>query len=364
MTLNDSIGSDLTSILANAKNVVALFLRWWVGELSNLIPNVLRASLKGPQIQIESQSTSVTLRITHGGKQRILSSELHDVDRLRRDLVEFGKGRRTLQAAVILSADRYLCKTITLPLAARSRLKDAVRFQIKRISPFRETDVFYASSMVAPQAYSKDIQVAVALVLKREIEPLQKLAEDVGIEITRIMFAGSGSPKSSLSVDLPSARAKASSKTWDYALAFLIFVLSIITLGIMHNHAVALNEMIGTELKRLKPAAEKVVEIGKENASEADFAAQAMMSKTKNPNQLAILDALSGLLADDVRITEYRASGRIISFSGFALNATELLAKIDSAPHFSSAKFTAPVAREAALNLDRFSLSFELRGKP
>lgn len=204
----------------------------------------------------------------------------------------------------------------------------------------------------------------VALLLKRDIENIQRFAEAAEIEIGRIVFVGSGNRTPDLSVDVPTAHSSASPRYWDYVISVLIFALAILALCLTHNHAAAVNEALEAEIKKLKPAAEKVAATMQESTSEADLAAKAVATKNREANQLAILDTLSGLLADDIRITEYRAIGRTISLSGFALNATELLGKIDSVPEFSGAKFIAPVTRDGTLNLDRFSLSFDLKGEP
>jgi general secretion pathway protein L len=72
---------------------------------------------------------------------------------------------------------------------------------------------------------------------------------------------------------------------------------------------------------------------------------------------LALLDGISEILPDDAHLTGFLWSDGQVIMTGMAGDASALIRLLEGSPLLSEVRFSAPVARDARLDRDRFSVT-------
>jgi len=340
--------------------------RWWIGELSCLIPQRLRQVFSGPQVLILPTTDRVTVQLRHARAKKVLlegsRDNLEDLRaRISKTIRERRGAWRVPSVSIVVPADQYLRKQIALPLAARTHLADVLRYQLSRISPFQSSDVECAIRIASEQAESATLLADVAIVPKISIETLLVVATGLELTVDRIILANEGFGAGNEFV-LPTTRQVSArgGVRLDHCLMALVACLGLAGLVLSHTNALSQGDALEAEIRKLKPLAEKTAQVTRQIESEGVLAVKVADAKAKAPQQIAVLDKLAEVLEDDVRLTEYRATGATVVIAGYAANATRLLSILERSGKFQGAKFVAPVMRDPSNDLDRFSITFEI----
>ena len=119
------------------------FLTWWVAELAALVPEAIRRRFRAvrPILLLETSRQRVRFRLFRG--QRCsdlgtvkLSAAGTAEERAEVTAITERVDLRTSDVALRLPADAALRRSLTMPLAAESDLRQAIGFQLDRQTPF------------------------------------------------------------------------------------------------------------------------------------------------------------------------------------------------------------------------------------
>lgn len=347
---------------------IPLFFNWWSEELKACIPGPLRDLLVTSPIQIEidGDAISVVLPIGRSGPTR-LSGSLHHLDVLRRQLDEIPAGKSSdKQAIVLVPEPSFLRREVILPSAARPHLMQAVKYQLSRISPFRETEAQYTARAIDVRPETNELLAEVFVVAKRELARLNEIVAALGLSVERFTFANARSfdGKNPPSLAVENAVQDSGGRIVDYGLLIGATLAIAATFGALYHQRTSLNDRLASEIKTLQSGANQVVALKDALEKQDAVAANIAAITLKTPHQTAVLNKLADNLPDDVRLQEYRTTNATAYISGYAADASRLLAIVDAIDGFRSAKFAAPVARDQQLGLDRFTLTFDLENRP
>lgn len=343
-------------------------LRWWFNELSSLVPKRLRQLAIGQRLIVVAEGEDVVVHVwTSRTEPQSLQRARANVAELQPAIRDLLRKQRSLwgepAATMVVPPDRYLRRRISLPLAARAHLTDAIRYQLSRISPFQSCDVVFAWRVVSEQPDARTLVADVAIITNHEVEDLHNLAEAMGQRVDRLAFGNLDDVAhgQELAIKSPTARTPPRLRRLDYGLLTLATCLGVAGLALTHTNAIRQGEALETQIEKFKPLAEKAAKLSRQIEGETALATRVADEKTKSLRQIAVLNGLAEIFGDDVRLSEYRAAGSTVIVTGHAADATRLLSLIDTSKPFYGAKFVAPVMRDQANDLDRFSITFELR---
>lgn len=362
MTAEDSMRSA-NGFARTAYAHVQAGLRWWGRELLDLIPYEMRRRFAKLRILITVAGDQLRVHLPEPQPEgSVLVASKSDAESLA-EPIRSRLGADQPEVIVAVPADRALMRKINFPLAAQSRLADVVRFQLPRINPIRDSEVYTCERIASVDAGAKSFAADVAIVRKQEIEALQELVSRLGLSCRHFVFSddtAGDDDRLSLVLSAPPARRL----KVEYALVLLALVLAASCVALSYRNAHEFNGKLSAAIQRVKPAAEKASAISRLNEAETALAREVIDAKSGARQPLDALEKLSEILGDDVRLSELRTSGASINIAGYARDATQLLSVIDATDEFSSAKFTAPTARDPATDLDRFSLSLNWEQRP
>lgn len=359
---------EISQAASSVRSATAEFFNWWGRELRSCVPERLRKSLarQSAQIAFDGENISVTLPIRRV-ETRTLTGSLQNLPGLAQQIAEsatwIGIDRNAIVAVPVSS---FLRRELILPMAVRPRLAQAVQYQIGRFSPFPEADTQHLTRVLSARPQSKELVAEVVIVQKRELERLQQVVQALGLTVGRFVFHGESEAPGAVPLSLfpEGAQTRKRFAPLDVCLVISTLALASAAAGTLYAHRINLNDRLAAEIDVLKPEAIKVASLKEALEEQAATAAGIFSAKRKMPQQIAILDQLASRLPDDVRLTEYRAAESGVQITGYARDASRLLAVIDATDGFRSARFAAPVARDQQSGLDRFSMSFELMERP
>jgi hypothetical protein len=172
-TLSELRNSDAAATVAEA-------WRWWTGELAAMVPERFRPrSGKAPRADIRLGRDTVEVEIVADGVgQRFADARrLEDLDENGwAELAALIEGSR---ARIVLESPHAYVTGVTLPKAARRRLRSAVALQLSQLSPVEPALLRWA--MATTDSGPDRIHVRVAMARSDHVERLQALFEANGI---------------------------------------------------------------------------------------------------------------------------------------------------------------------------------------
>ncbi|UCH75170.1 MAG: pilus assembly protein PilM [Rhodospirillales bacterium] len=356
----------MRSGLAVAADTFAAFFRWWLGELSGLVPGSLRAAFSGEPALISvtiGADAATVARLLRGSRQELGSIDLSLGDAEQR--VAMGRLiRGRMRGAVVvlaLSAERVLRKTLNLPSAAEAELADLLHFELDRQTPFSPEQACYDYRVVDRDKTAGRMRVEIAVAPRDEVERAQALAAGWGL--TPVLVTAGGDEESDRPFDL-SGRTESSGLG---GRAILMAVLAVIAAALLvvavalplRWQATAAAEADRT-LAAARTAAREATDLREALRQRRQDARFLIDRKLNMPLSVSVLADLTRLLPDDTYLFELRFQDGRVRVRGYAPAASPLLELFETHPRFAGARFESPVTRVPNIDKERFDLSVAL----
>jgi general secretion pathway protein L len=116
-------------------------------------------------------------------------------------------------------------------------------------------------------------------------------------------------------------------------------------------------------LVTVESAQAKLVLAKREELEETIRAAKFLHERKRNSaRELAVLNELTKALPDNTWLSRLSQNKDEVKISGYSAAASELIPRIDSVPLFKNPTFASPIVQDAERKLERFDISFELKG--
>jgi len=324
---------------------------WWLGALAAVF-------VPGPD---PLARRALRLRPRSGGFAVIGpdGSRLHHISLEAPNSGALRAVRRARRRYLDLDDESVLAVRATLPAAARVNLRDAVSLRMSELTPFTEDEVIF--DLGRPVALGADAVAVNAFIAPKRMVA-ERLAElsDLGIDIDGIVASETGEATGAEIPDFaPELRRRRGARV---GLAFLA-ASALLVGGLVWLHSVAtarqdaerrmLQSAVASALDNIREAQTLDEEIA---ALSASFASP----RTRRSGRIAPLELLDGIaeaLPDDAYLIGLSWRGDEVVLSGFAVNAPALIGLLEGTPILSEVRFSAPVARDARVDRDRFSIA-------
>ncbi len=345
---------------------IAAFLRWWLGELSALVPTPVRGAFSGEAallaVAVDNGEARLS-RLVRGTRTALGRVDLAADKAAQRAAVSAvvrGRLRRAV-VALTLPAERVLRKTLDLPLAAEADLGDLLRFELDRQTPFSPEQARYDYRVAARDRTSGRMKVEIAVAPREEVERALALAADWGLAPDFVTAAGDEEAEPAFDL---SGRAQPNGFG---GRAVVTALLAAIAAGLLAV-AVALplqwqaaaadeaEEALAVARAAAREAADLREELGRRR-QDARFLIDRKLNATM---AVSVLADLTRLLPDDSYLFELRLQDGRLRVRGYAPSASPLLELFENHPRFGGARFESPVTRVPGIDKERFDLSVAL----
>ena len=340
---------------------ISRFFAWWRGELAHFVPDAWRRWWRGDNREILArlEPTRVVLMRPDGDTLREwASADGDDLPTLRAEVdkrLAAGEtsGSRFL---VLVDAGQMLVRRITLPLAVEENLRQALSFEIDRLTPFKPDHVRFDYRVLARDAATRQITLELAVIKRTVVDEAIARAHALGIPASSAASVGEsghcmrfgGDAVQAVSTGRSGPRAALAALT-----AGLLVTWIALPIWQKREAAVALQ----TPLAEAKAAAA-------EAASQRDALDKAVAEanwlperKWQRPSTLRVVDELTRQLGNDTFATllEFDANG--VQVQGESATATGLVELLEKSPMFKDVAFKAQLTKIQGTANDRFHVA-------
>ena len=360
-------GSALGRIGARLAPGAGGFLSWWGRSLAQLLPPRLRRALELEPGRLLLQPADGTVGLQLQREQRLEPAGTLDAAAL-----DLAAGRdpfaavldprgRQLPRWLLLPADSALVRTLRLPAAAGSRLREVAGFEIERQTPFTADAVVFDARIVGA-AGEGQLDVALVVVPKARLQPRLAALGPVAGTLAGVDVQGAdGRP---LGVNLlPPAQRHRLRNPW----ATVNRVLALVAL-------LALVAAAAQVLDNRRGAADALEAVIAERAEaargEADGLRRAQLllegrgflerTRAARPSTTAVLAELTRRLPDDTYLESLSIRGGELTVVGLGRNPAALVGQLQGAEPWQSPALAGAVMPDPASGRDRFTLTAKL----
>jgi general secretion pathway protein L len=357
MSKNITIKIDFNApvTLASARDVLRQFVSWWGDEVLELLPQTwkqeLQSSSARPSLTITDDEWSL---LTPDGTVITLNLHLPAYE-LRDEIARKAPDSLRRSIDVILSRQGTLFKRLLLPSAAEPRLKQVVRLQLDRLSPFRGDDVQFdcwvipegADAMRTPSSRDSSIPVEVAILPKRRLADIEGSVRAVGL--TPHTFRVADSQANFPPLGLPWTK-----HTQKRAMLTALGV-SLITLAVALSPGLRSWEIsdLREQTEAVRPQVERA-QAEKGELSRYQLPAQAI-SAGRAPAIDLLLD-FTKRLPDSVSVSRLQIFGQKVTIEGHTATPIDVRAMISRSPILVDVRSTSLTSTS-----ERFSLTATLK---
>ena len=309
--------------------------RWWIAELRAMVPDDLAARVRRQPpawSDIELTRDAITIERVRGGTGERLADE-RPIEALDEEgwaeLAELVEGSRT---RIILSPPDVFAATISLPAAARRRMRSAVALQLDQIAPLEPALLSWNSEVL--DAGRQGISVLVAMARTDRIAGLESLFAEHGLPAPPI-FARAGDRLVKLASGFDASRRAPESRdrrAWLFAalllgsIPFTVWAGASLLAGITQSRIAAVQREIAPQLAQ-------------ERKAQADEALRrALKPMLTGPSATQAIESLALAMPDTAYATELaKGPDGKLTFSIEASDTDALAAAMTEAPLLADA---------------------------
>jgi general secretion pathway protein L len=264
-----------------------------------------------------------------------------------------------------LPQHEVLGANVWLPQANARTLRQALHFELERLSPVEPGQLYFDFAPVNHDKPANRVELALRIVRRAVVDDALRVCRGAGLGVAAIAFAGDARPADwrQFPVDQP-AHWRLLWRKWNLAvLGGLALALALAALLAWYGRNAAAQDMLTDQIAIAEQRAMAVSHIEQDIAQ--TNSRLGFLSRQKQAPMLAgILAELSRILPDGTWLNEVEIGGNRVHIRGYSHGAADLVGVIDGSGSFANAQFGAPLVRNPAGNVEQFDLVFDLvRGK-
>jgi general secretion pathway protein L len=348
----------------NARATIATFFQWWGSELLDLVPAALRERLRHrpPAIVFQTDGNVTHALVDDRDGRRVIGRWTAGTEGARdwtADMIS-RVDRRSHRIGLRVPDGAGLYRSVTLPVAVLENLRQAISYDLDRLTPYHADDVVFDARVAARDTAMGTCTVELVVVPRTVLSHALETASQLGVDPEFVHAPTRGEPVDLLKhLDAFSARRR----PWTTrALVALAFALGAAILAIPLALQAIEAGRVETVLETTKLQAEHVARLRKEieGLESARSTLQARVRQTPDP--LQILHALTALLPDDAFLTQWEVANGRVQITGYARSAVATLAAIEASPLFEETVFRAPVTQSGPDGREHFQIAANLSG--
>jgi general secretion pathway protein L len=327
------------------------FWRWWLTELTAMIPARLRMSADQESgiLVLEFSGASIQFsRWVNGDLSKETRLELSSSDEVA-NTTEFQQYYSNIRkpgdfVAINLPVSQYLLKTIQLPLIAAENLHQVVGFEMDRHTPFKPEQVYYHCEIQSQDRQSQSLAVSLIAAPRRAIELRIEQLATWGVQVQAV-YALNGQVPAEGSVNLVQQSKVASDSSGilekfsrvhlaAFALtAVMLALVIVIPIWKKRQIVVELNPIRGVHAKRRELEA---------MIQEYNYV---LDRKNRSVPVTVLIDQVAGILTDDTWVQNLNLRNNLLQLSGETQSSSDLIGKLENAEIFNDVNFLAPLTK-------------------
>jgi general secretion pathway protein L len=345
---------------------IGAFWRWWVGELSQLVPDRVAGRARVPVIAFEGGDLVLVEPRTSPDSRVSAESLASAAARAAVAQMLERAGETRARARLALGRDEALVRRVSMPAATEENLSAVVGFEMDRLTPFRAEEVYLDQRVVSRDAGAGQIGVEFAVAMRERVDGAIKRLRDLGVSVQGVVLRDV--PAFDL---LPSEQRGERDAPRELlvrnalvgGVIVLLFVAMLLPAWQKREAVIALYPAIA-KAKQEAEATDGVVRALERQVADYNY----MMAKRHAAPTLAYVEEVSRLLPDTtwVQQLEVRNTGksREIQITGETTSASKLIEILEQSTLLQNAAPKGAVTRGAVPGTERFMILAEARPRP
>ena len=360
--LNSSSNSPLLRLLGLFN--IAAFFRWWGTGLLLWLPASMRSwfvpepakmifEVRGDELILQQEKGRSTQEL-----ERYPIEALHD-GRLKGQLPK----AKDKQIVFRLAADNVLIRTIPLPIAAESNLRQVVGFEIDRLTPFSPDKIYYDAHVIGRNTETRNLQVKFIMVLRSVVDGFLQQLTALRLSPDIVDITGNGGARINL---LPPEQRPKKGRAARHIQGFLwmLILLSLcaaamVPLWQQRTMVLALMPQVDTAQRQ----AEMAVNLRTELENTVTSSQFLLQKRLQNELVIELVNELTAILPDNTWVEQLVVKGNEVQVRGQSLAAASLVSLVEASDKFEKATFRSPVVQDRRTGRDRFFLTAQIRKK-
>ena len=353
--------------------VSSRFLRWWLGELSSVVPAALRPAGLDTEsftlVRLEQGRAFLRL-FDNGSVQDAGSVTLQALDAAAQRqafiaaLVKVRNGQRDV--VIALPSDRVLRKTLTLPLATEENLRQVLEFQMEEYTPFPLSQVYFGHRVAGRDFARGQLAVEFAATPRDAVDEAVQRLNDWGC-VVRAAVAEDMLAAGTLVNLLPAAQGKPPSllrhglNPWLAGLVMLLAIAAMAMPLIIKREAVL---QMQPWLEKSKTAAEAVDALRRGLETRVEEHNYLLEKRQALPAVIVALEELTRILPDDTWVQQLDIKGKELQIQGETASSVKLIGLFEQSGRFYDASFRSPLTKGQTAGAERYQLALQMRPVP
>lgn len=338
------------------------FWSWWSHEILQVVPARFRDALDQQErvLFVSVQESDLVLEYRHGPDRK-------PVDRIsllgEPDSGEASQSEapETDQVIVELSATHAARRQVSLPVGTEDRMADVLGYEMDRLTPYANGDVYFDYQIAARDADRKTVRVELVLALRKTIDDMLARLARRGIRPSSVAVAGTAA---SLNLLPPGLRVSAarSSGILPGLLTGLAVGLAVVALAYPLVTQRVEMARLEAEIAELRPAALAADEIREEVSAAKQRSAFIADRWKRSPARIAVINEMASAIPDDTWLSRIQINDNIVRIHGESENASALIGLLEASEIFEGAHFSSPVTKNPKTSNDRFVIEATVGG--
>ena len=351
----------------------AVFWRWWTGELAQLLPDRFAAASRVPVVSLaDGDVVLVEPRSAAGPDARVAISTLEPPAAragVRDLLVRAGETRSF--ARLRLRPDQVLVRRITMPAATEENLPQVVAFEMDRLTPFRNDDVYHDERVVSRDPANAQIGVQVAVARREVVDAAVAALRDLGVNVRGVTVPEDVAPGASGLDLLPSSQREeretanerlVKRSLWGVVAALLLVAL-LLPAWQKREAAIELLPVLAKAETDAKASDAFARELERQVA---DY--NYLLTKKHATQALPFIEELSRLLPDNTWVQQFdlrnAGKGREVQITGETPSSSKLIELLEQSTLLQNAAPRGAVVRGTQPGYERFMIAAEAKQRP
>jgi general secretion pathway protein L len=359
-TYRDSLDTLRTRLWPQAGG----WLSWWGAALASWLPQRWRGLLgltrdrlllrpQGEELRLQWHNTEGVRELA----QVPLPLDNGDLDRL------LGKRLGDLPRWLLLPAGSALRRPLVLPAAAADRLRDVVRFEIDRQTPF-SADAVRFDACLRQRRDDGQLDVELVAMPRARFDAALAPLGDLGAALSGVDVADAdGQPLGvNLLPDNERGQRQAAPHAWQWALAVVAVGALLFGAWQLLDNRRAAADALEASLRASSGQARQAAAQRLQLIETIDGINALDRARAQRPTALEVLDELARRLPDSTYLEKVSMEGDQLVLIGLSSEASALVGKLQGSPLWKSPALSGAVQPDQALRRDRFTLTAQLVG--
>lgn len=347
------------------------FLRWWGAELREMLPKGIKAHMSHAQGRVVARlgPDGLELGWFEAGELQILDAFGPDQDvRVQRQQISDLLHERELDESprdLLLPADDVLFKTVSLPLAAESNLRQALAYEMDRNTPFRAGDVYFDYRVLDRDREKSQLRAEMVVTPRAAVDGQIETLEARGLAPSGLDVERDGRPAGLNLLPLDRRHRSVNRRT---RINLLLGVVVLLLLAGVMMQSLWLREQqtdrVNEAIEDVRVEARRVQNIRSEIEDATEAAGFMIGRRMETTPSVKVLAEATRLMPDDTYLDRFRVWDGKVQFQGKSDNAQRLIEIVNNSPMFDDAAFTGSTRLDPRSGKEQFNIRAVLVSGP